>query len=49
MFLQCVRGELGGTGIVKYATGTVCLSLWCMYIIMASLKAYGIIFVEGED
>lgn len=41
----CVGGELGGTGIVKYATGTVCLSLWVMYIVMASLKAYKIIFV----
>jgi len=37
-------GELGGSACVKYSTGSVCLGLWLCYVVLASLKAYGIIF-----
>ncbi|XP_063680787.1 sodium/calcium exchanger 2-like isoform X23 [Bolinopsis microptera] len=36
-------GELGGSTVVKFMTGSICLLLWSTYIIVASLKAYGII------
>ncbi|KAI3386889.1 hypothetical protein SNEBB_004533 [Seison nebaliae] len=33
-------GELGGPKVVKYVTGGLLISLWMMYIIISSLKAY---------
>jgi hypothetical protein len=43
-----VGGELGGNAIVKYLTGSVCLTLWATYIVVASLKAYEIIDIGGS-
>lgn len=43
-----VGGELGGSAGVKYTTGFVCLGLWLCYVVLASLKAYGIIFPDLE-
>ncbi|KAL5259263.1 hypothetical protein ACHWQZ_G009648 [Mnemiopsis leidyi] len=42
-----VGGELGGGKVVKYSTGSICLMLWATYIVVASLKAYGIIDIGG--
>lgn len=42
-----VGGELGGNSVVKFLTGSICLMLWATYIIVASLKAYGIINIGG--
>jgi len=36
-------GELGGPNLLKFSTGSICLLLWATYIVVASLKAYGII------
>jgi solute carrier family 8 (sodium/calcium exchanger) len=36
-----VGGELGGSGIIKKASAAFLMSLWFIYIILASLKAYG--------
>ena len=44
---QLVGGELGGGKVVKYSTGSICLMLWATYIVVASLKAYGIIDIGG--
>ena len=36
-----VGGELGGSGMFKRVTAAMVASLWFIYIILASMKAYG--------
>ncbi|KAJ9576811.1 hypothetical protein L9F63_006585, partial [Diploptera punctata] len=38
-----VGGELGGPKLLKHITTTVLIVLWMIYILMATLEAYGII------
>lgn len=41
-----IGGELGGPSFSKYASAYFLIGLWGFYIIMSSLKAYGIIKVD---
>jgi len=38
-----VGGELGGPKHLKYITSLVLVVLWMVYLLLASLEAYGII------
>lgn len=37
-----VGGELGGKPLGRYVSCTALCSLWCIYILMSTLQAYGI-------
>jgi hypothetical protein len=38
-----VGGELGGPKVFKYITSVVLVVLWLVYLLLASLEAYGVI------
>jgi solute carrier family 8 (sodium/calcium exchanger) len=40
---KLVGGELGGPKLIKYITSLVLVTLWLVYLLMASLEAYGVI------
>ena len=39
--MQLFGGELGGPKTSKYISAAILVFLWFLYILMASLKAYG--------
>lgn len=43
-----IGGELGGPVVSKYLTAAICVALWCIYIILCTLKAYNVIIIGSE-
>jgi solute carrier family 8 (sodium/calcium exchanger) len=44
-----IGGELGGPVVSKYITAGICVGLWCIYIILCTLKAYNFIEIGKEE
>jgi hypothetical protein len=40
---KLIGGELGGPKLFKYITSLVLIALWLVYLLLASLEAYGVI------
>ena len=44
LYFQLIGGELGGKNpYVRWGSSIFLVSLWCLYIILASLKAYDVL------
>lgn len=43
-----IGGELGGPSVSRYISVVICVMLWIIYIVLCTMKAYGIIRIGGN-
>jgi hypothetical protein len=43
-----IRGELGGSLILRYFTAFVIFALWASFVILVSLQQYGFVIFFGK-